>query len=131
MGRHRKEKVQKVEKLLHDEDRQTIRLQIRGVPYELEYGDYMTIKNLNTKTEAPLDTLPYADLVLIADALNSAAREIEAAEEVVDSIAQLYEINDFNKPDYDHKGWNTKKEAKDVDDKVTVQAVNAECTDTD
>lgn len=106
-------------------DEKVIRLMVCGVPYELEYFATLSIKNLNTKREAPLDTLCAEDIEAISNALETAHTEIDEALAGVDVVAeQLSWDSSFSTKA--NEGWTTGKEGvKDVDDEAGAGAVQA------
>ena len=113
MGRRKKDVA------LVDEDRKTIKVRIKGVNYELEYENYFTIKNLHTKREAPLDTLPEEDLLEISLALSEAQGEVTTASSVVEAILENTAAFRDVPLLQDGTEWNTNKKGdKDGNTKV-------------
>ena len=105
-------KKRKVAHTLKD-DRKVIKLMIKGVPYELEYDMFMTLKNLKTGREAPLDTMPAGDLESLSEALETAHEELADAEGTVNAMLDaVYEMDATGRSHTD--GWSTGQEVKDV-----------------
>lgn len=106
----------------YDSDDRTIRIMIKGKPYEVEYGSRLTLKSLETGQEAPLDIIPVDTLHDVSDALADAHEELDECEATINAMIETNQASmngvPYKEKDEGNNNWSTKKEdtKTDVDD---------------